>query len=77
MELCLLRYVSTRGRAPTLGFDDVLLAGLATDGGLYVPETWPQFSAADFASFAGLDYPALAARVMAPFVKGSVLEHKL
>ncbi len=77
MELCLLRYVSTRGRAPALGFDDVLLAGLAADGGLYVPETWPQFSAADFASFAGLDYPRLAARVMAPFVKGSVIEHKL
>jgi threonine synthase len=72
-----LRYVSTRGRAPVLGFDDVLLAGLAADGGLYVPETWPQFSAADFASFAGLDYPRLAARVMAPFVKGSVLEYKL
>ena len=72
-----MRYVSTRGRAPVLGFDDVLLAGLATDGGLYVPETWPQFSPADFESFAGLDYPALAARVMAPFVKGSVLENKL
>jgi threonine synthase len=72
-----LRYVSTRGRAPVLGFDDVLLAGLAADGGLYVPETWPQFSAADFESFAGLDYPRLAARVMAPFVKGSVLEYKL
>ena len=72
-----MRYVSTRGRAPVLGFDDVLLAGLATDGGLYLPETWPQFSAADFAAFAGLDYPALAAKVMAPFLKGSVLEHKL
>ncbi len=72
-----MRYVSTRGRAPVLGFDDVLLAGLATDGGLYLPETWPQFTAADFAAFAGLDYPALAARVMAPFVKGSVIEHKL
>jgi len=72
-----LRYVSTRGRAPVLGFDDVLLAGLATDGGLYVPETWPQFSAAEIADFAGLDYPTLAARVMAPFVAGSVLEAKL
>jgi threonine synthase len=69
--------VSTRGRAPALGFDDVLLAGLAADGGLYVPETWPQVSAAEFASFAGLDYARLAARIMAPFVKGSVLEHKL
>ena len=74
---CLLRYVSTRGRAPALGFDDVLLAGLAADGGLYVPEIWPRFSVTDFASFAGLDYAGLAAKVMAPFVKGSVLEHKL
>ena len=36
-----MRYVSTRGRAPELGFADVLLAGLATDGGLYVPAEWP------------------------------------
>ena len=36
-----MRYVSTRGRAPELGFADVLLAGLATDGGLYVPASWP------------------------------------
>jgi len=36
-----MRYVSTRGEAPVLGFADVLLAGLATDGGLYVPEQWP------------------------------------
>ncbi len=72
-----MRYVSTRGRAPTLGFDDVLLAGLATDGGLYVPETWPQFSAADLTAFAGLDYAELAATVMAPFVAGSVIEKEL
>ena len=72
-----MRYVSTRGRAPELGFDDVLLSGLATDGGLYVPATWPQFSKAEIAALAGLDYPTLAARVMAPFVKGSVLEKDL
>ncbi len=73
MELPSLRYVSTRGRAPELGFDDVLLAGLATDGGLYVPAAWPQWSKDDFAKLAGLDYPTLAARVMAPFVAGSVI----
>ena len=72
-----MRYVSTRGRAPELGFDDVLLAGLATDGGLYVPKAWPQWSKDDFAKLAGLDYPTLAARVMAPFVAGSVLEKDL
>ena len=72
-----MRYVSTRGRAPELGFDDVLLAGLATDGGLYVPTVWPRFSSADIAALAGLDYPGLAARIMAPFVAGSVLERDL
>jgi threonine synthase len=66
-----LRYVSTRGRAPELGFDDVLLSGLATDGGLYVP------AKDDITALAGLDYPALAARIMAPFVVGSVLEGDL
>ncbi len=43
-----MRYVSTRGQAPELDFEGVLLAGLATDGGLYVPQSWPQFSAADW-----------------------------
>jgi threonine synthase len=72
-----LRYVSTRGQAPELGFDDVLLAGLATDGGLYVPAAWPRLSQAEIAALAGLDYPTLAARIMAPFVVGSVLEKDL
>jgi threonine synthase len=72
-----LRYVSTRGRAPTLGFDDVLLAGLATDGGLYVPETWPQFSANDIAALSGLDYVSVATKIIAPYVAGSVLEKDL
>ncbi|MBL8642813.1 MAG: threonine synthase [Rhodospirillaceae bacterium] len=72
-----MRYISTRGRAAELGFDDVLLAGLATDGGLYVPKTWPQFSSAEWAALAGLDYPSLAAAILAPFVKGSVVEAKI
>ena len=38
-----MKYVSTRGDAPKIGFSDALLAGLARDGGLYLPETWPQF----------------------------------
>ena len=38
-----MRYISTRGEAPALGFIDVTLAGLARDGGLYVPESWPRF----------------------------------
>ena len=48
-----MRYISTRGEAPELGFEDVLLAGLARDGGLYVPETWPKFSPETIAALAG------------------------
>jgi len=61
-----MRYVSTRGAAPVLGFADVLLAGLASDGGLYVPEHWPALP--PLAGLAGLDYPSLAAEVMWPYV---------
>jgi len=63
-----MRYISTRGQAPTLDFAGVLLAGLADDGGLYVPESWPSFSPAEFRAMRGLSYPALAARIMRPFV---------
>ncbi|WP_337876321.1 threonine synthase [Elioraea sp.] len=63
-----MRYISTRGAAPVLGFDDVLLAGLAEDGGLYVPEAWPAFSAAEWRELRGLAYPELTARILAPFV---------
>ncbi|MBM3486697.1 MAG: threonine synthase [Alphaproteobacteria bacterium] len=63
-----MRYVSTRGTAPALEFEDVLLAGLARDGGLYVPETWPALDAAAIRAFAGLPYAELARRIMAPFV---------
>jgi threonine synthase len=67
-----LKYVSTRGRAPVLPFDDVLLAGLADDGGLYVPDTWPRLNRAEIRALRGLPYPELVARVMAPFVSGCV-----
>src|ERR1700722_19607980 len=63
-----MRYVSTRGQAPIRDFAGVLLAGLAEDGGLYMPETWPHFAAPDWRAMRGLPYPALAARVMQPFV---------
>ncbi|MBL8656886.1 MAG: threonine synthase [Altererythrobacter sp.] len=63
-----MRYVSTRGRAPTLDFAEVTLAGLASDGGLYVPEAWPRLSPGEIAALRGLPYPELAARVMRPFV---------
>jgi len=63
-----MKYVSTRGQAPVRDFASVLLAGLAEDGGLYVPETWPHVSAADLRSLRGLPYAELAARVIQPFV---------
>ncbi|MGN1284972.1 MAG: threonine synthase, partial [Bradyrhizobium sp.] len=50
------RYISTRGEAPVLGFCDVMLTGLARDGGLYVPETWPQLSHETIAGFFGRPY---------------------
>ena len=67
-----MKYVSTRGQAETLDFAGILLAGLATDGGLYMPESWPEFSAPELRALRGLPYPELAARVMAPFVGGSI-----
>jgi threonine synthase len=48
-----LRYISTRGEAPVLSFTDAMLAGLARDGGLYVPESFPELPASEIASFAG------------------------
>jgi threonine synthase len=72
-----VRYVSTRGAAPALDFEEVLLTGLASDGGLYVPETLPSFSAAEIKAMRGLSYPALAQRIIAPFVAGSVDEREL
>ncbi|MCW5771906.1 MAG: threonine synthase [Rhodospirillaceae bacterium] len=71
------RYISTRGRAPALGFADVLLAGLARDGGLYVPDRWPHWSADDLRAMAGCTYAELAARVMAPFVGDAIAEADL
>ena len=62
-----MRYVSTRGRAAELGFCDALLAGLATDGGLYVPQTWPNNP-----TLAGSTYASKAASLMAPYVEGEI-----
>jgi threonine synthase len=66
-----LKYVSTRGAAPVLDFEAAMLTGLARDGGLYVPETWPQFSADHIAEMAGLTYEEVAFRVMRPFIGGA------
>ncbi|MCK5622436.1 MAG: threonine synthase, partial [Alphaproteobacteria bacterium] len=69
-----MRYISTRGEAPILEFDEVLLAGLATDGGLYIPEIWPRFSADDIRAMRGLSYADLATRIMLPFLGGRIAE---
>ncbi|MCP5161596.1 MAG: threonine synthase [Hahellaceae bacterium] len=67
-----MRYISTRGKAPALGFEDVLLTGLASDGGLYVPETLPRFTLEQIASWRGLSYAELAFNVMYPFVEEAI-----
>lgn len=67
-----MKYISTRGDAPSLNFEEVVLAGLASDGGLYVPETLPHYSKEEIASWAGLSYRDLAFKVIAPFVDGEV-----
>ena len=67
-----MQYISTRGQAPVLGFDDVLLTGLARDGGLYLPAIWPVFSVDHLREMRGLSYAELAAEVMAPFVEGAI-----
>jgi threonine synthase len=63
-----VKYISTRGQAPALNFEEVLLTGLASDGGLYVPETLPQFSLDEIRAMAALDYPQLALNIIGPFV---------
>jgi threonine synthase len=67
-----MRYISTRGGAPSVDFTDALLAGLAPDGGLYVPETWPSFSAEQIAAFAGKPYAEVAAAVLGAFAGDSL-----
>ena len=67
-----VEYISTRGDAPALGFSDALLAGLAGDGGLYVPREWPQFSAADIRAMRGRSYQEIAFAVMEPLVGGDI-----
>ncbi len=72
-----MHYLSTRGNASNLDFRGVTLAGLASDGGLYVPRIWPRFSIEDIAAMRGLSYVDLAARVMAPFTHGVLSEEEL
>lgn len=72
-----MQYVSTRGEAPPLDFVDVMLAGLARDGGLYVPEKWPVFTSEQIAGLAGRPYPEAACEVIRPFVGQAFAEADL
>jgi len=73
----LTHYLSTRGEAPKLGFCDVMLTGLARDGGLYVPEIWPQLRPETIASFFGRPYWEVAVEVIKPFVAGDISDADL
>lgn len=72
-----MHYVSTRGRAPALDFEGVTLAGLASDGGLYLPSEWPRLSGDEIEALRALAYPELAARIMRPFVGDSLSDDEL
>ena len=67
-----MRYISTRGEALPLGFIDVTLAGLARDGGLYVPQSWPFFAPDRIAALAGRPYPEAVCEVLTPYVAGAL-----
>ena len=67
-----MKYVSTRGNAPELGFSDAVLSGLARDGGLYVPREWPTLSTAEIRALRGLPYADLAICLLTPFIGGEI-----
>jgi len=72
-----MKFISTRGDALALNFEEVILAGLASDGGLYVPETLPSFSTDEIASWTGLSYQELAFKVFHPFIDGEISDSDL
>ncbi|MGA7973773.1 MAG: threonine synthase [Pseudolabrys sp.] len=72
-----MRYVSTRGEAAPLDFVEVMLAGLARDGGLYVPEAWPTLERGQLEGFAGRPYAEVAVEVLRPFVGGGIADADL
>lgn len=71
-----MRYISTRGQAPELSFEETMLTGLARDGGLYVPATLPRFAPGEIAAMAGLSYEDVAFRVMRPFLGDSFTDQE-
>ena len=77
MKFLSTSFISTRGQAPEASFSDVLLAGLAPDGGLYLPVAWPQISAADIAAFKGARYQDAAFAILSRFTQGSFSDTEL
>jgi len=72
-----MQFLSTRGMAPPTSFSDVLLAGLAPDGGLYLPESWPQFAPAQIAAFKDARYQDVAFQILSEFTRGSFSDAEL
>ncbi len=72
-----MKYCSTRGSAPHIDFDDVLLTGLANDGGLYIPHKWPSFSESEINNMQGMTYGELATEIVQPFTEGSLIQEDL
>lgn len=71
-----MRYISTRGDAPVLSFEEAMLTGLARDGGLYLPETWPTMSEAEIADLAGKSFEEVAFRVIKPYIGDAFTEEE-
>ncbi len=72
-----MMYISTRGNSPKVNFEDALLAGLAPDGGLYMPENWPKFTAEEISALAGLPFADVALHVLHPFIGGTFSKTEL
>ena len=67
-----IKYISTRGNAPKLSFKDVVFEGLASDGGLYIPESWPSLSEDTINSFSSMTYQEIAYAVISPYIDSSL-----
>ncbi len=72
-----MKYLSTRGEAAEIGFEDAMLAGLGTDGGLYLPKHWPQITAAEFKAMRGRPYAQIAEAVISRFTDGAIPPERL
>ena len=72
-----INYISTRGNAPILSFKDVIFEGLASDGGLYIPEHWPLLNNEMINSFSSMSYQEIAYEVISPYIDSSLTKEDL